>query len=80
MDTLTNFALNILATEGGSAVLLAVLGWLLRTWIVNRPVFSRHPASRFQVNFNVCRTLRGFRPAGKPSELRQACLAHIMNK
>ena len=36
MDTLTNFALNVLATAGVSAALLAVLGWLLRTWIGER--------------------------------------------
>lgn len=36
MDTLINFALTTFASAGVSAVLLAALGWLLRTWIGER--------------------------------------------
>ncbi|MFF5867607.1 hypothetical protein [Pseudomonas sp. NPDC012596] len=36
MDTLINFALTTLATAGVTTVLLAALGWLLRTWIGER--------------------------------------------
>ncbi|MEX5531053.1 hypothetical protein [Pseudomonas syringae] len=36
MDTLMSFALNTIATAGVSAVLLAALGWMLRTWIGER--------------------------------------------
>lgn len=36
METLTDFALNVLLTSGVSATLLAGLGWLFRTWIEER--------------------------------------------
>lgn len=36
MDTLINFALTAIASAGVTTVLLAALGWLLRTWIGER--------------------------------------------